>query len=496
MNRIKLLLAILLLTTTALAQPSPVKKAAKGVLKITTFKADGALCSTGYGALIDDNGTAITAWTPFIGAATAIAIDGKGTRYDVDCLYGADDIYNVARIKIKATGKFSGQPLTLETTQQDTTANTWVINYDVKQPQFINVRPMKVETFMTDLPYYIYEQETPVITEEDNSCVVVNAKGELMGLIKTSNTRTDYYVASARYAQTLQPTALSANSNTLRKTSMRIALPNDYNQALLALMMASQRNDTVNYAATVENFISFFPDKMDGYEYKAMLLTDQHDYLAATQCMEKAIEVSESKDYAHYTFAKLIYNKVMNQPEPKYEDWSLEKAQEECDTAIALNPTPLYRVMRGRILYARQSYEDALNEFNTANLTEPRSADVYYYAYQCLANMKKPKAEQLEMLDSALSVSPKQLVYLREKALLLMKMNRMADAIPVAQEAITVEPRYAEGHGIMGLALCMTGNTTTGLAELRRAKAMGYEAADTYIQAYGGDEATEQQTNQ
>lgn len=488
MKRLYTLLYILATVMPIFAQPSAVKKAAKGVLKVTTFKADGTLMATGYGAFIDENGTAIAAWTPFIGASSAVVIDGQGKKYDVDCIYGASEIYDVARLKVKKEDKASIYPLTIEQGQQTVGTDAWFVNYDVKAPLFTKTSPAKVETFMGNLPYYIIEQEDGAITDRHTGSPFLNAKGELMGLTKTSTTRTDLYVASARFVLTLQPSALSANDNTLRRTGIRIALPTDYNQALLAMMIASQRNDSVNYPATVEDFITMFPDKEDGYEYKATILTDRRNFAEAETAMQKAIEASTTKDNAHYFYAKLIYNKELAMPDVPYANWSLDKALAEADAAIAANPLPLYRVMKGQILFSQTKYQEAFNEFNEANKTEPRNAEVYYYSYQCLRNMKAERAQQLEMLDSAIVLAPKQLLYLSEKALLLMKMNRASDAISVAQQAITIAPQYAEGHGLLGLALCMTGNKPTGIAELKRAKALGYPQADAFLATYDKQE--------
>lgn len=488
-KRLYTLLYIIAVTLIVAAQPSAVKKAAKGTVKVTTFKADGTLLATGYGAFIDEDGTALTAWTPFTGASSAVIIDGQGKKYDVDCIYGASEIYDIARIKVKKEGKVSIHPMTIEQVQQGVGADTWLINYDVKAPIFNKIPPTKVETFMNDMPYYILEQETGEINERHTGSPCVNAKGELMGLIKTSNTRTDLYVASARFAQTLQPSGLSANDNTLRKTSVRIALPTDYNQAMLAMMIASQRKDSINYPATVENFIAMFPDKEDGYEYKATMLTEQKDFDGAEKAMQKAIEISTTKDNAHYYYARLIYNKEMAMPDTSYNNWSFDKALEEINTAISINSLPLYHILKGNILFSQTKYQDAYNEFTEANKTEPRSAEVYYYAYQCLKNMKGERTQMLEMLDSATVLAPRQLLYLSEKALLLMKMNRASDAITVAQQVITIAPQYAEGHGLLGLALCMTGNKLTGVAELKRAKALGYQQADAFLVAYDKEEA-------
>ncbi len=484
MKRFFSLLCICAIALTMAAQPSAVKKAAKSVLKLTTFKADGTINATGYGVFISEDGTALTAWTPFKGASSATVIDGQGKRYDVDCIYGASDIYNVARLKVKTETKSRIINTEIEQGQQTTGAESWFIGYDVKAPQFSKLPITKVEPFMNDLPYYIIEQENGTITDTMEGSPVFNAQGNLMGLIKTSSTRTDLYIASARYALTLQPSALAGNDNTLRYTNVRTALPQEYNQALLALMIAAQRNDSINYPATIEDFIKTFPDKEDGYEYKATMLTDRKDFTAAEAAMNKAIEVSTLKDNAHYQYAKLIYNKNIIMGDSTYTAWSLDKALQEAETAIAINPLPLYRVMKGQVLFSQKKYKEAYDEFVESNKTEPRNDEVYYYAYQCLKLMKADKAQQLAMLDSASVVAPKQLLYLSERALLLMKMNRAEDAIKVAQQAIEVAPQYAEGHGLLGLALCRTGNKPTGIAELKRAKALGYKQADAFLATY------------
>lgn len=484
MKRFYTLLYICAIALTMTAQPSAVKKAAKSVLKLTTFKADGSINATGYGVFINEDGTALTAWTPLKGATTAVVIDGQGNKYDVDCIYGASDIYNVARLRVKKEGKSRIIAAEQEQGQQAAGAESWFIGYDVKSPQFNKLPITKVEIFMTNMPYYIIEQENGAITDAMEGSPLFNAQGNLMGLVKTSTTRTDLYIASARYAATLQPSALAANDNTLRYTNIRIALPRDYNQALLALMIASQRNDSIKYPATIEDFITLFPNKEDGYEYKANMLTDRKDFAAAEAAMNKALEISTTKDNVHYHYAKLIYNKQTIMPDVPYDAWTLDKAIQETDAAIALNPLPLYRVMKGQILFTQTKYKEAYDEFVEANKTEPRNDEVYYYAYQCLKQMKADKAQQLEMLDSASVVAPKQLLYLSERALLLMKMNRAEDAIKVAQKAIEVAPQYAEGHGLLGLALCRTGNKSTGIAELKRAQALGYKQADAFLATY------------
>lgn len=489
MRKIYTVICFLMMAVAMMAQPGNVKKMAKGVLKVTTFKADGSLLATGYGAFIDADGMAFTAWTPFVGASSAVVIDGQGKKFDVDCIFGASAIYNVARIRVKKDSKTTILPIPLEQSALPVGGEAWIVGYDVKAPQYTKMQVHEVETFNTDMPYYIFEQQDATIKDEHIGMPFLNTQGQLMGLTNTSSTRTDLYVACSRFAQSLQPSLWASNDNVLRNTNIRIALPKDFNGALLALMLSSQRNDSINHPATIEDFIALFPDKEEGYEYKANWLTDNKKFQEADAMMQKAIEVSQSKDNAHYSFSKLIYNKELLMPDVAFEPWTLDKAISEIDQAIAINPIQTYSVHKGKVLFSKKQYDDALKLFNDVCASNYRDADVYYYAYQCLKSMNKDQEKQIEMLDSSIVIAPRQMTYKAEKALLLMKMEKNIEAIEVCKEMITQYPYYAEGHGLLGLALCRDGKTEVGIAELKRARQMGYLQAEAFIRKY--DKTTE-----
>ena len=79
MKRIKTLIAIVAISLTqCLAQPSPVKNAAKSVFKLITYKADGSLLAESNGVFVSEDGTAVSSLKPFLGAARATISDAKG----------------------------------------------------------------------------------------------------------------------------------------------------------------------------------------------------------------------------------------------------------------------------------------------------------------------------------------------------------------------------------------------------------------------------------
>ncbi len=488
----KKIFAVLLLTTgvsmSAVAQPGAVKKVAKSVVKVSAFQADGKLVHTGYGVIVDENGTALTAWSPYVDAAYAVAIDGRGKKYDVEYIYGASEMYNVAKVQLAdaegTSKKSSFDGVGLEEAQQSVGSDAWVVGYDIKSPMMKKVAPKRIETFSTGLPYYIFEQEKADITEDMAGYPVLNGQGKLMGLVSTSTMRTDFYAASAKYALTLTPTAFSINDNVLRYTGLRIALPADYNQAVVALLM-SARGTVKRYEGTIEDFIEHFPNKSDGYLTKCDWKAMNAKYEEADEAIQTALQKAEDKDNIHFAYSRTIYNTLVNKTDSTSIPWTYDKAVDEVNQALAINNLPMYHVHKGKILYSQQKFADAKGEFETAvNTQGMRDADVYYYIYQCMKNLKAKRAELIVPLDSATAINPDAVIYQAEKLLLLIRMNRTDDAVKVGQYVVGKYPEYAEGHGLLGLALCYAKRKEEGLAELQKARELGYAKADEYINLF------------
>ena len=331
----------------ASAQPSAVKKALKSAFKITTFKDDGSLNGTAYGAFITEEGEAVSAWTPFEGASSAAVIDMQGNKYDVEVVYGASDMYNIVRFKVKTSKKGGPTAALMEQTPQQAGSDAWCTRYNGKTTTAQKLAVTKAETFMTTLPYYVIEQTDNSFGDDMVGSPIYNAQGQLMGLMNTSSTRTDLHVASAQIAQTLEPSGLSLNDFTLRKTKIRLALPTDYNHAVIALLIAEKRCDDDTYEAMINDFIASFPDKEDGYVSMMRLLTKKKQFKEAEELFNNALKVTGETGSMHYSFFKTIVLKETQMADTPYEGWSLQKALEELDKAIALQPdVELYKQQR------------------------------------------------------------------------------------------------------------------------------------------------------
>ena len=86
MKRTIIILCAIMATTLSWAQPSAVKKAANAVFTLTTFDKNGTMKATTRGFFVGADGVAVSSWAPFVGASSAVVVDAKGNKYDVESL--------------------------------------------------------------------------------------------------------------------------------------------------------------------------------------------------------------------------------------------------------------------------------------------------------------------------------------------------------------------------------------------------------------------------
>ena len=109
MKKIVWILLLGTLVWTAFAQKVPkwMDKEKKAVVTVTTYKADGTTLHNGIGFFVDEEGTMLSAYSVFKDAQKAIVTDGNGVTYPVERVLGADELYDVIKLKVRAPKKVS-----------------------------------------------------------------------------------------------------------------------------------------------------------------------------------------------------------------------------------------------------------------------------------------------------------------------------------------------------------------------------------------------------
>ena len=494
------------------------KKAAQAVFTLKTFKSDGTLLGSANGVFVSENGEAVSCFTPFRGADRAVVIDAQGKEWPVETMIGASDMYDVAKFKVAAK-----KPTALVTGTVASGATVWLLPYSVKKdPVCVSGTVSKAEQFQGSYNYYTLTLQAQ---EQQQGCPILNEEGQVVGLAQAAadqNSATSYAV-SAPFAVSLHTNGLSMSDAALKTVHIPLAIPDKYDDALLALFMGASGMNAQQYADYVNRFIAHYPNATDGYVYRARLEVAANEFAKADEDMKKAVKVAETKDDdVHYQYAQLIYQKELLQSDHPYAEWSLQRALEESKLAYASNPQPVYRLQQAQILYSQKLYDEAYAVYEELSKGDLRGPDIFLAAAQCKLQ-KDDKRAAIAQLDSAMSTFSRPYVktaapYLRahaqlsmelrryqlaindmndlvalepnsaelwaEKASYELRVNLFDEALKSAQEVLRLDPQSSDGYLMMGIVQCQKGNKQEGMQNLRKAQSLGNPQADTFLQKY------------
>ena len=392
------------------AQPDKwVKKASKAVFTLKTFNADGSLIGSGNGFFITADGIAVSSYTPFRGAAKAVVIDAMGKEYEVKSIIGANDVYDIAKFRVDATKcqTLRTAPAAVENT------SLWLLPYNAKNAYSCTAAKVKsVQKVQNDYDYYTLEATAP---ENTVGCPYLNANGEVVGIQQQSSSddNTTQYAVGAAFATGLKMTGLSLNDPALKATSIKKDLPDELDQAILTLYLASTLGDAQSFVGLVDDFIAKFPQAPDGYSYKAQIMAAQDNYPEADKYMKLAIDNATDKAEARYNYAKMMYQNLIYFYDSASHAWSYEQALDQAEQAVALDPQLPYLTQKAQLLFACKRYADSYAAFQDVIGKGGRTAECFYGAARCKEQLNDTTA-CLALLDSAVATFSKP--YLKEAA--------------------------------------------------------------------------------
>lgn len=387
--------------------PKWANKAKRAVFSVVTYNKDNQILNTGNGFYIDADGTAVSDYSLFKGADHAVIVTADGKELPVKYIMGANDLYDVIKFKTEADKKTIALQPALQGAAKGTTV--YLLPYSTQKAvsgQSGTVE--KVDTIGNNAFYYTLQMQQ--VTDKTVSCPIMNAEGEVLGLIQknTNPESKESYVVGISYVSSLRINALSGNDYTLNSIGIKKGLPEDESQALVYLYMMSSQQDREKYLELLNDFIAQYPDNLEGYQRRATLYMgyqdDAHNELAA-QDLSRMQEIAAKPDEAHYNIAKLLYNYRMNlngaQP---YADWTYERALNEINQAIATDPQPVYYQVQGDICFAMQKYAESCAAYEKVNQSSMASAATFYSAAKAKELIEGvDKKEVVALMDSAVA---------------------------------------------------------------------------------------------
>ena len=136
----------------------------------------------------------------------------------------------------------------------------------------------------------------------------MNDQGEAIGILQPSANQkaAEGYAVSARFAANLQMNGLSINDPTLQNIKIAKDLPDNLNDATLALFLSASTMEAEAYAQLIERYIQKFPQSTDGYVYRARTKIAKNDVAGADEDFKLAIKMGTNKDDAHFQYAQTM----------------------------------------------------------------------------------------------------------------------------------------------------------------------------------------------
>lgn len=429
MKRTKIFFLLLTLcfsfATMAIAQPSAVKKAANATFTLTTFDTKGSILSTTNGVFVSTDGVCVSTWKPFAGAAKAVVIDNNGQKYDVETMLGANEIYDVAKFKVNA--KTAAAPFASSATANST---AWVV-IPTKAGEPIKASINKVEKFMDKYNYCVLTTSAP---EKNNGAPLLNEQGQIVGIYNSNGNLQS--ATDARYANDFVLVGLSQNDPTLLQSGIRIGLPQQSDEAIIALMLSSNKIESLR-TATINDFLQKFPALNNGYTALASLLFSKGNIAEADKVLQQAISKVKEKNEAHYNYGRMIYQGATMASladKAKAQGWTLDKAMSEAIEAYKIKPEPVYKHLQAQITYAKGDYQKAYQEFEALTKTPMKNPELYLEMALCQENLKGSDDAILALLNQSIELCDTPYMdtsspYFLARANQLEKMGKYRDAM-------------------------------------------------------------------
>lgn len=434
-------MACSLIARTGYAQVTPkwAEKAKKAVFSVVTYDKDNKIKNTGNGFYINTDGTALADYTLFEGAERAVIINADSRELPVLSIGGANSIYDVVKFTTQADKKTVA--LTIASRPAAVGETVYLLPYSTqKEATCQSGQITRVDTIADKAYYYTLSMTT---TEKTVSCPIMNAEGEVLGLIQKSASEDakESYAIGASYGAALSISALSANESALNNIGIKKALPDSEEQALVYLFMASSQQQPEEYLNTLNLFLNQYPNNADGYVRRAGVYMgygdDAHNDLAEAD-IKKALDVTTTPGDTKYNLAKLIYNYRISLTEGQqpYAEWTGERMLSLIRQAREAEPTQMvYTQLEADILFTNGQYAEAYDTYQIVNQSDMASATSFYSAAQARLQMEgADPAEAVALMDSAIAQFTRPYIseaapYFYERAELKAQMGKYREAV-------------------------------------------------------------------
>lgn len=433
----KILFVVLTCLTAQLTQaqtPKWAEKAKKAVFSVIAYDQENKIKGNGNGFYIG-NGVALSDFGLFDGCDHAVIINADGKQLPIQRIGGANSMYDVIKLCVEPDNKQTVLNPGAVAKEGET---VYLLPYSTQKATTLTTgKVTKVDKIGEKSLYYTLEMS---VNEKNVSCPIVNANGELLGMIqKSASDSQEAYAIGATYGEQLNISALSVNESALMRTNIPKALPAEEQDALIYLSMVASSMDREQYGLALNDLLTQHPNSSEGYLRRAyfyMTFMDAEHNDLANADINKALAVSTDIVDTKYNLAKALngYNQSLQENEEPYSEWTYDKALGYITDVVQADKQGIYLQLKGNIEFAMQKYDDAYNSFMAVNETPMASATMWFYAARCKEFSEADPNEVLALLDSAIVRTQKPLTsetsaFYYERAQVKVQLKKYREAV-------------------------------------------------------------------
>lgn len=161
------------------------------------------------------------------------------------------------------------------------------------------------------------------------------------------------------------------------------------------------------------------------------------------------------------------------------------------DSCIALAPEPMtvvnatYLLERAQMYMNTEQYRQAIGDYDAYfKVVNGQVNDLFYYYREQAAMKARQYQRALDDIAKAIELNPSELTYMAEQAVVNMRVGRTSEAVAILQNAIKIDPDYAEAYRLMGVCQVQLKNTSEACKNFMKAKELGDTNVDDLIQKH------------
>lgn len=196
----------------------------------------------------------------------------------------------------------------------------------------------------------------------------------------------------------------------------------------------------------------------------------KQDYAAALVCYEK---VNLSNIASAASFFSAAKTKELLKADPKEIVVLMDSCIARCPQPMTADAAP-YVLERAQANMNAEQYKEALQDYDIYfKAANGEVNDLFYYYREQAALKARQYQRALNDIAKALELSPKDITYIAENAVINLRVGRYEEAIKILNDALAIDPKYAEAYRLMGICQIQLKKDAEACTSFAKAKELG-----------------------